>query len=456
MYGWEFPPRISGGLGIACHAIVKELAKSGVDITLVLPYTACDTVNINNLNIIGCDHTYSAKKETSPEDLEGIVNLKYAAILSNLNPYVSDKDLQHLFTSATSKDLLEILAKISLPEDIKQLAIATTHSNLGDSNIAGTYGANLLLEVFRYALVAGKFANTVKHDVIHAHDWLTALAAIEAKKISKKPLVFHIHALETDRSGLWVDKRIFAIEKYAMEQADHVITVSQYTKDLAVQYYGISPDKISVVHNGIYLEDFADKNPVNTKRPPMVLFLGRVTHQKGPSFFVDIANKILSKRPDVQFVIVGEGDLLVPMIEKVATLRIGKNVHFLGFLDHDKIKNIFSLADVYVMSSISEPFGLSPLEALANNVPVVITKQSGVAEVLKHTLTTDFWDTDDMAAKVLALLQYRALRKTSLNNSIQDLKALTWEKTASKIISVYKKVMNKILIAYKQKVSILS
>lgn len=450
MYGWEFPPRISGGLGIACHAIVKELAKKDIGITLVLPHTVCDTVNDGNVNIIGCDYTASLKKGRYIKDLSGI-NLKYAPVLSKLSPYASTKDLQHLFTSPNLQEFLRIIAKISLPEEIKQLAYESINPFINGSAITDNYGANLLFEVFRYALIAGELANTTEHDVIHAHDWLTVLAATQAKQISNKPFVFHIHALETDRSGYWTDKRIFAIEKYGMEQADEVITVSQYTKNLAVQHYGISPDKISVVHNGIYLENLAKSKKANPKRPAMVLFLGRVTHQKGPAFFVDTAHKILANYPDVQFVIAGTGDLLVPMIEKVAALRIGKNVHFLGFLDHDKIKNIFNLADVYVMSSISEPFGLSPLEALANHVPAIITKQSGVAEVLNHTLTTDFWDTDDMAAKVLAMLKYPTLRNASLKNSAQDLKALTWEKTASKIVYIYKKVANKVINKCKQK-----
>lgn len=437
MYGWEFPPRISGGLGIACYAIVKELAKKGTNITLVLPYTAHDMIKQCNVDIIGCDYTTSTKKATSSTELTKIANLETAYIASNLHPYASSKDLQHLFTETTTQELLEILTKISLPEEIKLLAVSVINQHVAIPGMTGTYGANLLLEVFRYALAAGEIARAAEHKVIHAHDWLTVLAAIQAKKISNKPLVFHIHALETDRSGLWVDPRIFAIEKYGMQQADRIITVSQYTKNLAVQYYGVSPDKISVVHNGIYTDNYINKDRTNANRPVMVLFLGRITHQKGPTFFVDVAKRILSKRPDVQFAIAGTGDLLTEMIEKVAALRIGKNVHFLGFLDHDKIQDIFSLADVYVMSSVSEPFGLSPLEALAGNVPVVITKQSGVAEVLNHALVTDFWDTDDMAAKVLALLEYPALHKASLDNSKQDLKALTWEQAADKIITIY-------------------
>jgi glycosyltransferase involved in cell wall biosynthesis len=298
-----------------------------------------------------------------------------------------------------------------------------------------------LVEVLRYALVAGALAKDVEHEVIHAHDWLTILAALEAKRYSNKPVVLHIHALETDRSGLWVDKRIFAIEKYGMSKADRIVAVSQHTKDSIVKHYGIDPEKISVIHNGIYCNEEA--NPVVKKEsdPKMVLFLGRMTRQKGPCFFIEVARRVLEKRSDVQFVLAGAGDLLVDMIEHTASLRIGKNVHFTGFLDSERVQEIYKLADVYVMPSVSEPFGLSALEALSYNVPAIITKQSGVSEVLRHTLVCDFWDVEDMAAKILVLLKYPALRCASLANEQKALRVTTWGKTAEKIIELYKKMI---------------
>lgn len=439
MYGWEFPPRISGGLGVACYAIVKELAKKDIDVTLVLPYTVTDTIKKKNVKIVSSVQDKTDELQALKNELGSNLNIKYAPIITYLHPYISSKDLTHLLGSFCLKDLLDILSQIALPDEIKGLTLDAVMGGAG-KNISGLYGLNLLFEVLRYALIAGGLAKKVEHDVIHAHDWLTILAAIEAKKYSKKPLIFHVHALETDRSGLFVDKRIFAIEKYGMEQADKVITVSQYTKNIAVKYYGIDPEKIVVVHNGIYFDEMGSGNHME-KYFPMVLFLGRVTHQKGPSAFIDMAKKILEIRSDIQFVIAGAGDLLKSMIEKVAELRIGKNVHFMGFLDPEKVKRIFKLADVYVMPSVSEPFGLSPLEALAQNVPVVISKQSGVSEALKNVLVTDFWDVNDMATKVMALLEYKALRQTSLDYSSQEAKSLTWEKTAAKIIEVYKKAI---------------
>ena len=438
MYGWEFPPRISGGLGIACYAIVKELAKKNIELTLILPQTVTNDC-IDHVTLVGCD-SLTTPNET---EFEGIVNIKYPKITTYLRPYINAKNFKQLIGNETMQDFLLLLERMHLPAELKEMARAIAEAQAAGIEITGRYEVNLLTEVFRYALVAGALAKETQHDVIHAHDWLTVLAALEAKRYSHKPLVLHIHALETDRSGLWVDKRIFSIEKYGMDQADQIIAVSQYTKNNIVQYYGIAPEKITVIHNGIYCneKDSRSTDATNNHLPKMVLFLGRITHQKGPYFFIEIAKKILEKKPDVQFVLVGTGDLLTEMIERTASLRIGKNVHFTGFLDNDRVRDIYQLADVYVMPSVSEPFGLSALEALSYDVPAVISKQSGVAEVLHHTLVADFWDTENMAAKILALLEYPALSQTSLDHTRSDLRVMTWDTTAEKIIDLYKKMI---------------
>lgn len=436
MYGWEFPPRISGGLGVACYAIVKELAKKQVDLTLVLPQTV-NTDHIDHVNFVNCRDVAAT---SLGQDSAGIVNIKYPQVVTYLYPYANANSFKQLLSNETIQDFLCLLSKMSLPEEIKSMARAAVEAQMVTGNITDRYETNLLTEVFRYAFFAGSIAVDVAHDVIHAHDWLTVLAALEAKRRSHKPLVLHIHALETDRSGLWVDKRIFAIEKYGMEQADQIIAVSQYTKNNIVQYYGIAPEKIAVVHNGIYSDGCDSSSSKVNKRHNMVLFLGRITHQKGPCFFIEVAKKVLEKRPDIQFVLAGSGDLLASMIERTASLRIGKNVHFTGFLNGKEVSDIYKLADVYVMPSVSEPFGLSALEALSHNVPAIISKQSGVAEVLRHALVTDFWDIEEMAAKILALLKYQALGKTAVANSAEDLRLVTWGRAVDKIIEVYSKV----------------
>ena len=435
MYGWEFPPRISGGLGVACYAIVKELIKQQVNLTLVLPY-ALATNDIEQLRLIsGGDDINSINHTGFSNHLE----IKSPAVSTVLHPYA--KGMAKRLSDESVRDFLTLVSQLALPEEIKELArtvMDEQHLTLDDH-----YENNLLTEVFRYAFFAGKFGAEVVHDVIHAHDWLTVLAALEAKGRNGKPLVLHIHALETDRSGFWVDRNVFFIEKYGMKHADRIIAVSQYTKDNIVRHYGIDPYKISVVHNGVYANDRQDLQQKYSEQKPnrMVLFLGRITHQKGPYFFIEAAKKVLEKRQDVRFVLAGSGDSLVSMIERVAEHRMGKNVHFTGFLSPTKVQQIYGLADVYVMPSVSEPFGLSALEALSSGIPAVISRQSGVAEVLNHILLADFWDTDDMAAKILALLDYGALRNTTLLHSRNDINSLTWERAATKIINVYESVI---------------
>lgn len=440
MYGWEFPPHISGGLGVACYAIVKELARKKVDLTLILPQII-NADHIDHVTFVGCDSLNASTSKST--EFEGIVNIKYPKISTCLYPYINARNFKHQISNETLQDFLLLLTQMHLPPELKAMARSIVEAQALGVGTMGRYEISLLTEVFRYALFAGSLAKEVEHEIIHAHDWLTILAALEAKRYGHKPLVLHIHALETDRSGLWVDKRIFAIEKYGMEQADQIIAVSQYTKNNIVQYYGIAPEKITVIHNGIYCNgnESASKDAEKNKHHKMVLFLGRITHQKGPSFFIDIAKRVLEKKPDVQFVLAGTGDLLTEMIERTASLRIGKNVHFTGFLDNEHVREIYKLADVYVMPSVSEPFGLSALEALSYNVPAVIAKQSGVSEVLRHTLIADFWDTESMADKILALLDHCALRKTSLAHTRDDLNAITWDKTAEKIINIYKKII---------------
>lgn len=443
MYGWEFPPRISGGLGVACHAIVQELAHQQHDITMVLPYATDNLIDHQRVTIIGCDtiasHVSSIAK-LMHANWHDLTSLK--KFFTALNPYLRLTQSEYLAKlDDASSVATQIIAQLKTLINCTSLAeLATLRpTNVGAANY--NYGMNLLAEVCHYAVVAGTLATVAPHVVIHAHDWLTVLAGIEAKKHSGKPLVFHVHALESDRSGDLVDTRIFAIEKYGMEQADKIVAVSQYTKNNIVKKYGIPANKITVVHNGACRKKLSTSHKNVRKHGKMVLFLGRLAHQKGPFAFINAARKILEKRRDVHFVIVGSGGLWEEMIHYVAGSRLGKHIHFIGFLDHEKIDQIFRLTDVYVMPSISEPFGLTCLEALAYDVPVVISKQSGAAEALPHAIKVDFWDVDEMANKIVALLDYVPLRKITLQQAGEELKSLTWEKTARSLISLYEYVV---------------
>lgn len=447
MYGWEFPPLISGGLGVACHAIVQELARKNLQVNIVLPQSVVFKGDAaSNVNIIGCDlHKEEIQKILSAE--YGNFSIKRSGKLSLLNPYIDAGEYQAALSKFSGREHKLLPGRFSshlacdldrcMSDVADSLQIPTTVS------LTGKYGSNLLDEVLCYAMFAGCLASVVPHDVIHAHDWLTVLAGVEAKRRSKKPLVFHVHALEPDRSGMFVDARIFAIEKYGMQQADRIVAVSDYTKKTIIEKYNIPSEKVTVIHNATYFDvSNLDKNVGNPKqkRYKMVLFIGRLAQQKGPDFFIEIAQKILAKRKDVSFVVAGAGSMMPHLIGRVAALRLGRYIHFTGFLDAESVEKIYRLADVYVMPSISEPFGLSCLEAISYQVPSVISKQSGVAEVLSHPIKVDFWDTDEMVNKILSLLNHHALRKQFMQHASEDLKQLSWDKTADSIIKLYKQL----------------
>ncbi len=408
MYGWEFPPHISGGLGVACYGITQGLMADHIRILLVLPHSNEAYLESNEIDLFDPSKIVA---ELADEVQSGAISINY--IKSNLRPYVNEETYQRS---------------------------ALTCDSLATQSASACYGADLISEVSRYAVEAGKLAETLEHDIIHAHDWLTILAGVEAKRISHKPLIFHVHATEFDRSGDHINHRIFEIEQYGMMQADRILAVSEYTKHEIVEKYGISPDKISVVYNGLFKINTSNVPPRKSALKT-VLFLGRITHQKGLSYFIEAANKILSKRKDVQFVVVGEGDLLKSSIERVAALQIGSHVHFTGFLDEESVQKMYQLSDVYVMPSVSEPFGISCLEALAQGVPTVLSRRSGASEVLNHVITVDFWDINEIASAIVALIDYPLLREEMLKNSKVELDKLSWRATARAIEKAYARCM---------------
>jgi glycosyltransferase involved in cell wall biosynthesis len=307
---------------------------------------------------------------------------------------------------------------------------------------SGKYGVNLMEEVANYALVASGIAATNTFDVIHAHDWLTYPAGISAKNISGKPLVIHVHATEFDRSGDHVNQPVYNIERSGMEAADLVITVSNLTRQIVIDRYGINPEKVITVHNAVEPSDRPEMSEVPRHlREKVVTFLGRVTYQKGPDYFVEAAYKVLQKDPNVRFVMAGSGDLLNRMVRRIAQLGMGTRFHFTGFLAGAEVDRMFAMSDVYVMPSVSEPFGISPLEAMRSNVPVVISKQSGVSEVLRHALKVDFWDIDALADAIYGILHYDGLRKMFISYGKSEVDNLKWDKAASKIIDVYRKAV---------------
>lgn len=424
MFGWEFPPHITGGLGTACYGLTKGLVKHGVDVLFVVPKAFGDETR-DGFRLINASDVLLDFKESFTRDTWN--RIKFMEIGSNLVPYVGPEDYEQLVTE-------DILTR----EERVQSVFSKTY------RFSGKYGPNLMEEVSRYAMIASSIASMQAFDVIHAHDWLTYPAGIAAKKISGKPLVVHVHATEFDRSGEHVNQNVYDIERKGMEQSDLVITVSNFTRQIVIEKYGILPEKIITVHNAV--------EPANTKdldgtqkhvREKIVTFLGRVTYQKGPDYFVEAANKVLQKDSNVRFVMAGSGDLLNRMIRRVAQLKIGTKFHFTGFLAGPDVDTMFAMSDVYVMPSVSEPFGISPLEAMRSNVPVVISKQSGVAEVLKHALKVDFWDIDALSDAIYGILHYEGLRKMFLKYGREEVNNLKWDNAAFNVLQVYKQAVNK-------------
>lgn len=423
MFGWEFPPHIAGGLGTACYGLTKGLAVNGVDVAFVMPKASGDEdqslIKIINASDVEVDPRFSAFFQQGG-------GTTYIQVNSRLIPYVGLDDYYNVINQLDSGMLS-----------------GDTYGGKRRYEFSGRYGSNLMQEVDRYAEVAAEIARNEQFDIIHAHDWLTYKAGIAAKKVSGKPLVVHIHATEYDRSGEQnINNVVYGLEQYGMSEADMVCAVSNLTRQIVIDKYHIPADKVVTLHNAVIPTDKVVERNKNVKEK-IVTFLGRVTFQKGPDYFVETARKVLEKDPDVRFVLAGDGDMMPRIIERVAELGIADRFHFTGFLRGDDIDRMFGMSDVYVMPSISEPFGISPLEAMRANVPVVISKQSGVAEVLQYAIKVDFWDIDATADAIYGLLHYPALSKLFISKGKEEVNNLKWENVARKLKGIYDKVINR-------------
>ena len=424
MFGWEFPPHIAGGLGTACEGIVKGLAANGVETIFVMPSASGDEDQSCTTIINASDVAVANVSATVDEFLNKV---KFIYVDSNLVPYV---DPEEYFTA---------IEKMKA-EQVTQMSVGFGQK----FKFSGKYGANLLEEVSRYAQVGGTIAmqHSGEFDVIHAHDWLTYLAGIAAKELTGKPLVVHVHATSFDRgTDDMVDSRVFAIEKRGMEAADRVVTVSDLTRNIVINRYGIDPSKVVTVHNAV---DFSGRDNIEVERgvrDKVVTFLGRITFQKGPEYFIEAAAKVLERTDNVRFVMAGSGDMMNRAIRQVARLGISDRFHFTGFLRGAEVQKMFALSDVYIMPSVSEPFGISPLEAMRSNVPSIISYQSGAAEVLKYAFKVDFWDVDAMADDIYALLRYPALADFASKAGYDEVNALKWNGATAKLKNIYESLV---------------
>jgi glycosyltransferase involved in cell wall biosynthesis len=421
MFGWEYPPHISGGLGTACFGLTKGLSSfNDIDLTFVLPKVFGDEDNHNMVMLGACDVELSDEIISAQSEFE---KRKFYEFNHHVYAYTSPEQYQKIFNEQR-----EHFVRI--------------HENVpcGKLAFSGQYGSTLYEEISRYSIVASVIAQKEQFDLIHAHDWLTYPAGMEAKRFSGKPLVVHVHATEYDRSGEnQINTKVYEIEKRGMEYADKVITVSDFTRKIVIDKYKIDPSKVVTVHNGVEPIDNEKikniwKKSVNEK---IVTFLGRITKQKGPEYFVEAAHKVLQKMTNVRFVMAGSGDLLESMVKLAGRLKIADKFHFTGFLKGDDVYKMYALSDLYVMPSVSEPFGISPLEAIQSNVPVIISKQSGVSEVISNALKVDFWDSDAMADAIYGVLNYKPVSKLLKIRSKKEVDNLTWDRVASKVKEIY-------------------
>lgn len=419
MFGWEFPPHISGGLGTACHGLTKGLAEQDVEVLFVMPRAMGDEdasigeiINASDIDMPSTTHT-----------LENFwKNVSFLPVSSGLIPYLGMEQYDYFAKESGGGS-------------------SNTFSHLGGKyTFSGKYGSNLMEEVMRYAYIASKIACEHDFDVIHAHDWLTYLAGIIAKRISGKPLIVHVHATEFDRSGENVNRMVYDLERLGMENADMVVAVSNLTRNIVINRYGIDKDKVFTVHNAV---DFSGREAVEVDRKSkekIITFLGRITYQKGPEYFIEAAHKVLKYYPNVRFVMAGSGDMMNRMVKRVAKLRMGAHFTFTGFLTGDDVNKMYAESDVYVMPSVSEPFGISPLEAMRTGVPVIISKQSGVAEVLSHAIKVNFWDVDALADAMYGLLAYPTLSDSLKEKGTEEVNSLNWNDSASLVKSLYERL----------------
>ena len=424
MFGWEFPPHIAGGLGTACEGIVKGLAHNGVETLFVMPSASGDEDQSATTILNASD---VAVRNVSSTVEEFINKTKFLYVDSNLVPYVDPEEY------------------FSAIEEMKRNSLTETTVGFGQKfKFSGKYGANLMEEVARYAQVGGTIAMQYasQFDVIHAHDWLTYLAGIAAKELTGKPLVVHVHATSYDRGDeKHIDTRVLDIETRGMQAADRVVTVSDLTRGIVINRYHIDPAKVVTVHNAV---DFSGRENLQVERgvrDKVVTFLGRITFQKGPEYFIEAAAKVLKRTEGVRFVMAGSGDMMNRAIRQVARLGISDRFHFTGFLRGADVQKMFALSDVYIMPSVSEPFGISPLEAMRTGVPSIISHQSGAAEVLKYAFKVDFWDVDAMADDIYALLQYPVLSEFAAKKGYDEVNRLKWNNATAKLKKVYESLI---------------
>jgi glycosyltransferase involved in cell wall biosynthesis len=397
-FGWDYPPLRNGGLGVACQGLTEELLEAGIEVIFVLPR---EQPTVGNHPFIFANIT----------DIQGRLHVQ--TIESSLTPYGHTQSFFEVVLPGGRRVRLQ---------------------------------RRVIEEIYQYAEAALHIAKTEQFDLIHAHDWTSYLAGVAAKSVSGKPLILHVHATSFDQAGgSNVDPAVYAVEHQSFHAADSIVAISNYTRDLIIDRFNIDPSKVEVVHNGIKPQQPPKLEPVlaelKAQGKKIVFYNGRITIQKGVDYFVRAARRVVDIEPDVVFVISGSGDMEREIIDLVGALGLSSHVMFAGALWDEERDRMYQSADLFVMPSVSEPFGLVPLEAIQQGTPVLISKQSGVSEVLAHALKVDFWDIDEMANKIIAALRYPALNQQLVTEGQREVRGLTWKSAASKVITLYHKLL---------------
>ena len=410
MFGWEFPPHILGGLGTASYGLTRGMAKqSDMDITFVMPRPWGDE-DQSFLKVIGMCNVPVVRYDIPSEK----VKARFAKLM---NPQEYYKQRDHIYA------------------DFRYL-----HTNeFGCIEFSGRYPDNLLEEINNYSIAAGVVARTYDFDIIHSHDWLTYPAGLHAKNVSGKPLVVHVHATDYDRSRGKVNPLVYGIEKDGMDNADHIICVSDLTRQTVIEKYHQNPDKVSTVHNAVepLSPEIEAIKPEKRTKDKIVTFLGRITMQKGPEYFVETAEKVLKRTKNIRFVMAGSGDMMEKMIYLAASKGISDRFHFPGFMKGKQVYEMLKRSDVYVMPSVSEPFGISPLEAMQCGVPSIISKQSGCAEILDKAVKIDYWDTEAMADAIHSICVHPAMAEFLQKEGKKEVDNIKWEDAGLKVRKIY-------------------
>ena len=415
MFGWEFPPHILGGLGTASFGLTRGMAmQPDMDITFCIPKPWGDE-DQSFLKIVGVNHVPVVWKDVDSTYVEK----QMAKAGMNAEQYYRYRD--HIYADFSYRHV----------------------DDLGCMEFSGRYPDNLLEEINNYSIVAGVIARAEQYDIIHAHDWLTYPAGIHAKNVSGKPLVIHVHATDYDRSRGNVNPDVYAIEKNGMDNADHIITVSNLTRQTVIEKYHQDPAKVTTVHNAVEplspeILAIQDKKGVKDK---VITFLGRITMQKGPEYFVEAAAKVLAKAPHARFVMAGSGDMMHQMIRLAASRHISDRFHFTGFMKGKQVYEVLKASDVYVMPSVSEPFGISPLEAMQCGVPSIISKQSGCAEILDYAVKVDYWDIEALADAMYSIITYPAMHEFLKVEGKKEVDNIKWEYAGQKVRRIYDMVI---------------